>query len=377
MPCVVKFFTGFNGGSHADGYVEGFDYKTGNCGMVSSPVYSGAYSFRVFPTTTATAYGVVAPPGGDGTLEGNFNAMEVFGCLRFWVGAFPGTGYEHLLTVDNTGYEGMRICVDHDGYLHLRDGSENLLGISPDQITTGQWYLLEFKQKKSDESYELKVDGVSKISGTIGAGWPGVLVRNIFVGKNINISSQTIGFYYDDLVLCTGDYLTQPYSISTGSPVGDGYHTSWAHDWNYVKDVPPDGDITYRHAATEGAKATQVRTAPTGVGAIAAVMASFCVKRTYGGNSVKTLLRSNGTDKESTLAKLLGTNWTINLCQLEETDFGRGGIPWTNANVGTLEFGLEHTAGVSGEGSRWTSATLSVLYCGSVCRAKAYYDLGG
>lgn len=378
MAAVIQFFSGFEGGSHANGYVEGMRFRGGTASLVTSPVYAGTYAFRCNPTGANIGYGLVSCPAGDGELDGSFGVAEVYGCFRFRVGTLPGSGYEHLLRVFNNGTQGMRICVDSNGYLHLRDGSENLLGTSPTQITTGQWYLLEFKQVESDDSYELKVDGISKVSGTISPGWPAGMVTDIYVGKATNISSQDVDFYYDDLVLCTGDYILQPYSINALPPNGDGYYTDWSGDWSSVDDIPPDGDTSYQHPTLVGNKATVVRNAPTSPGIIAAVMASFCCRYSYGGDSVKTLLRSNSTDKKATIARLLNSTYNLNLCQLEPTDFGRSDVPWTNVTAGLLEFGLEHTAGLSGDESRWTSCTLSVLYASAVERGtKVFYDLGG
>lgn len=115
MPCVVKYFTGFDGGYYGvagpNMYVEGLYYAYGAAELTTVHRYSWPYSFWVCPTGSNLGFGVVSPPGGSGWLNGNFNTNEIFGCFRFRVSAFPEVNYSHIIRVSNTGTQGRKSVV--------------------------------------------------------------------------------------------------------------------------------------------------------------------------------------------------------------------------------------------------------------------------
>jgi hypothetical protein len=370
-------FTGFEGGNHADGYAEGVANLYGNSDLQTSIAKHGSFGLQVTPATTALAFASVRPPGGDGTLTfGNMGTHEIYCSFWFYVAAAPGSNEEQMLVVNHGGTATLSLRLKSDCKIALyNETGPTLLGTTAAALDLDTWYRLECKQVHSDSSYELKVNGASVLSGTVS--WGSGIISGVYAGKMSNLNGQGVSLYYDDMVLCTGGYITQPHKVLVYHPDANGNYTAWSADYRAVDDSgDPDNTATKAQAANDK-ESFPCEDVSDATGIIAAVKTACCLKRGGTGDRAHTFLRDfGGTDRYTANDKILGAVYNIPLEQIFLTDPNTSAA-WLAAGVNGSEVGVEASVmGTPGNGPEWTAGQIHVLFAGRSTKPRVFSDLG-
>jgi hypothetical protein len=213
------------------------------------------------------------------------------------------------------------------------------------------WYYLELKATITTAydgicsvAYEVYVNEEIVLSGTI-AGM--AFTHGVMNGLALTGPGGGNTATFDD-VYATAGVLLGDIRIGVIRPNGEGSHQDWAPDsgsahFSRVNDLTPDDLTSYLSATEPGQKETHEYEDVTISGSAKAIQTLVCLKKSDAGSAgTKSLLRSgageevNGEEfypsEESWFYDRTGyllNPWT--------------GLAWTQAEINTLQFGLERT----------------------------------
>lgn len=237
------------------------------------------------------------------------------------------------------------------GELALDQGATQLGITSGLALAQNTWYHVEIKVllNNTTGTYELKVDGQSKFSGTSTDTLNGTTAK---VNRLILWGHATSDPVYDDIFVLDDsgsdatDFLGDCY-VETIKPDADGATNNFTrvgggtNNYEAVDDMaPPDDDTTYNHSSTATHKDLYGFAAIAGnPGTVYAVAVSLLARKEDAGyREIRTVARSNVTEVDSG-NKPLGVTYKY-IDHIYEND-PNGGGNWTESAVNSAQFGIK------------------------------------
>jgi hypothetical protein len=336
----VLNFTGFETGNAAE-----LSALTGTASINSLTKRTGGYGLLVNPTTTGIGYARITQHSAAGNFT-NFDNADLYARFYFYGATLPSSDSEEFFCFTNAGTYKLSGRVHSDGSVSLWDTSgSQLAATAAGKITAGPWYRIEVRCGTGDSaSYELKIDGISELSGT------GDLFTSnsqyVRLGKFTNRNSQTVGFYYDDVAISDSAYPGAG-QVEMMLPDGAGNYTAFTGTYTDVDDVPHDSDTSYLTSATSGdAETVALESAATaGISGTINIVKAVAIVRDEGGSSAIQLRLRSGTTDTDTTNNDPGSTYAAR-CRIFETDPADSSA-WTTAKLDALEVGIENNANVA------------------------------
>ena len=244
----------------------------------------------------------------------------------------------------------MDCIVNSDGSISVRRGTSTTLATSAaGVIVVDTWYYIEFKVVINDTvgTYEVKVDAVSKVSGT------GADTQN---GGTSTWTKARIGSgaNIDDLYICDGSgslnntflgncqvEVIRPQTDAVAAGTNSDFTPSSGSDNGaMVDETTQDGDTTYNAGTAAAQKDTYNYPALALTGTILGIKIAPVERKTDAGvRTTCTVVRSNGADYDHADAISPSTSYRMD-SQIWETDPDTT-LSWTSAGVNAAEFGLK------------------------------------
>jgi hypothetical protein len=218
---AIRNFTGFEL-SNDDVGNGSVGHQSTNFTSVTSPVYSGTRAVRCSCTTSATGFFQFSTEE-DSVGRRTFTEITpLYMQFMFRYATKPSSGSEPI------GY----IC----GLEIALNSSCNLVAVNRTGFTTlatgttvlsaDTWYIIRARVTTTANggNWEIQLaqaggTPATEVSGS-GQTW-GVTLSSVALGKTQNVSSQTVDFYYDDLIVTDTEYLTNPNVEITRIPATD------------------------------------------------------------------------------------------------------------------------------------------------------------
>jgi hypothetical protein len=242
--------------------------------------------------------------------------------------------------------------------IQVRKGDGTLLGTAAGVWSdlTYHYLILKVYVHATAGTVELWFDGIKELDLTSQDTKNGTdYADKIYIG-GIYSSLTT---YMDDVWVTDGDVLGDC-QVKSYRPDSDETHNDFepsigSNNYAMVDETSVDDDSTYNDADQDGDKDSYGFT-PSGPAQIVAVAVTNTVRKT--GNTlarVKNLVRSGGSDYQSTAEKNLGSSYGVHHT-IWEDDPGDSN-PWTNTKIQAAEFGVEVTALTTTTTTTTTSTT--------------------
>lgn len=322
---------------------------SGTLSIVSSPVGTGTYALRVNPTTTGTGYAAIKGLISTGELASTSITFATgYYQFRFRYATKPGSNSEEICQVVSgaTAIKAtLRLTSTGTLDLYNQDGT-TLRATGSTVLSADTWYTLQLTIGTDsgggvdDSTYELKINGSSEYSGS-NLDATATANTGILLGKVTNRNSQTVDFFYDDVIIDDAAYPDTSAVVGVLQPDSAGnYSGATAGTYADVDELPHDGDTTYltwtsntnRHSAalessaTAGISGTIVTVQPYGIG-----------RKTTTSTRVLVLATRNGsTDSDSGTGSAIPTSYTFFGGKILATDPSDSGA-WTTTKLDSLE----------------------------------------
>lgn len=319
------------------------DTTTGTVSVVSSPVRSGSYSGRFNPTTTAVGRFTLGGPNG----SNNLNVANIYARGYLYITTLPAASSEEIMSFVFGGatYK-MAVRVTSAGNLQAYDssGTSQMGSDGATTLALAKWYLIEVLcGTGAAASWEIKIDGVSELSGT------GNLATTnnglVHFGKATNRNGQSIDMYWDDIALSDSAYPGAG-AVARMEIDGTGAAATWtdgAGTWpTNVAEVPSDGNTSYiLSTLTDGQASTGSleSTSSAGIsGTINFVKPVARVLRDGAANGTfNTRVRSGGSNSDS--ADIASVSAYRYIGHISATDPSTA-VAWTTTGLDSAEAGV-------------------------------------
>ena len=335
----------------------------GTASIVSTPVKTGDRSLRVNPTGASQGYCEVRPYTAAGVANTTLNVATVWCAFHFRYATKPASGDEQICIVYNTSNaQKIALRLNSSGKLSLYDQGGSLVATGSTVLSADTWYSIELQVGTgASATVTVRVNGSTEItSATVNT----TTANNAFgrFGKVLNQGSNSVDYFYDDIVLATGDWIGKA-KVLRLDPDGNGNYTAWTNDYQSVDDSVAlggnDGDTTYVSTSTNGNKES-LSCEACGLSSVDILAVKvFGVWRYSGSSAAARLgLRSGSTDSPGS-TQALGTYSFLN--QLIYTTDPSTGSAWTVSGVDAAEPYIEHQQAQSRE-VRCTMLGLMVIY---------------
>ena len=388
MASTPTWFEGFEGGDKESAF--GSNYG-GTCsisgtGIGDTTKHEGAFAFKANPVDGAEqkGYGYIYKAlATTGAMTGDLDTKDCYVSLFIKAAARPSADSEQILVFTQISTDRLQLHFRSDGKLELFDESDSSIGVSTTVLDTGTWYLVEVKYKfvvgDSICECELRIDGASEVTSST-ENFPNANVDYLVVGKIRDKNGKGYTCYFDDVAICDGGYVAQPFLVRAVVPDADGFHTAWTGSYTDIDEAIPDGDTTTIASTGTGqrqsASCASVSAIVSGRG-IKAVRSLFLLRRGYS-TTVKIFWRdSDGTDNQTPSAFTLGVAYNNPLAQFYTEDPVTSAA-WTVAGVNASEIGVECiTALVPADSAYWTSGKMHLALAGSAGGVMIAYNFGG
>lgn len=348
---------------------------TGTAAFQNSVVRSGAYAFQSNPVGGATGWLYAS--------QLNFNAVRQ-GMVRNYTESGPTNGIfirfyfnwatkpaandeEIYRTNNSSNVPVLRLLLKSNATLELLDRTGASLGTTA-ALTSGTWYCIEINcNKGAAAAFELRIDGVTILSGTADQGT--VDLGATFFGKFSNRNGQTINVYYDD-ILQRNDTWCGPGRIVNLRPDANGTFSAWtagtgASDYQEIDEIPPDDDTSYiaNTAVANTSSTFNMQSASAlGVSGTIQAVAPWLTLRDIvaGGPRTAFRLKSGGTTTGDLLAMTTSGVSTGYLSFMDIIPLDPNtGLPWTIAAINALEVGVVN---INANITRVTNIGLLVIF---------------
>jgi len=264
-----------------------------------------------------------------------------------------------LLTINDGATTQVSVYINTTGVLEVYRGTSGgtLLGASTFAIAAATFYYIEFKVviHPSAGSFELRVDGSSKLSGS------GINTRSSSANQWGQIKIAGAGasgggspqVRFDDFYACDGagttnnDFLGDVRIVRLLPDTGNGTNTgltpsTGADHGALVREATPNGDTNYNSSASASAKDTYNFPALGVTGTIFGVQVCLSVKKDdAGAKTAAPVYRVSGTDYDGG-TQSLGTTYTY-LREITEISPATS-VAWTVSEIDASEFGMKVVA---------------------------------
>ena len=357
---------------------------TGTTSIQNTTTYSGiGYALRCNPTTTATGWCALGslPTSGAQTNGTSVGAQSWF-TVHFLYNTKPASGDEIIFRFrDGSGNQKLEVRLNSSGKLAAYDSTTTLITTGSTVLASGTWYALSSTcANGASASWEVRIGGVSEISGTNNLGTNGS--GSVNLGKSLNRNGNTVDFYYDDFAWSNSAY--PPDGIARLlKPNANGANQSWSigagsgSHYQQVNEIPPDGDTTYLLSplVTNDLETEQLQTGTSQSvsGTINTVKSCADLKQNVTGGTARVVLVSGATTDTTSADFTAGSSYAL-IQKMYDTDPNTGAA-WTQAAIDKpLETGGKNTSAVNQVRMTWTGAV--VFYTPSVARERTLTGVG-
>lgn len=235
--------------------LEGFEFQSTSNLNVDATITTGTFrtgaaALRVNPIGASTGYYTLWIPAADGSIADNLlNTNDAYVSFYFRIETAPSTTSEIIYEADDTGalQKGV-VRLTRDRTLAFYNAANTLINTGSTILSLSTWYLIEVRTGTgASANYEIKINGVSEISGTTNQGTDPH--GTIHFGKVNDSNSETIDVLYDDIVLNDSHY-TGFHNVRLKVPVSDSTPQGWnqgtgVSDYQEIDEIPTDEEITY------------------------------------------------------------------------------------------------------------------------------------
>lgn len=342
----------------ASGELVEFDASANTISVVSTPVRpGGSYSLRSNPTTTGIGFATVAAIAASGAT-GAANAANAYTRFYFRYATKPSADNEEIFRARNGVSIKFQLRLNSSGNLVALDSALSTLATGSTVLAQDTWYRIEvLVGTGASANWEVKIDGVTEISGT-----GNLLASNNTrwnVGKTTNYNGRSVDFFFADILVSDSGYPGPGQCLALTPNAEGNYNSTWTLNatgstagthYAEVDDLPEDGDTSYLLSTGSAGDAQTVNltsTATAGIsGTINCAKAYAVVKRDGGTNgSVKVRIRSGTTDSDTTgSASTSAYGWLGKLAEVDPSTsaaWGTSGLD--GAEVGAVENSVNKT----------------------------------
>lgn len=327
---------------------------SGTVSNVTSPVRTGGGAFRSNPTTTGQGFAGLYAIGSTGI---SVTASVATSYIQFWFryATKPASNSEEIFeVVDTAGGYKLAIRINSTGTLGLyQSGGTTLIANGSTVLSQDTWYRIDVKcGTGTTADYELKINNTTELSGTANLGTSNA--GSWYVGKTANRNSNTVDFYYDDLVVSDSGYITGDVQIKRLTPDSNGSTMTWslgtgASDYTQVDDNPVS-DADYVMSPTTGNPNTALfgLTSTSTEGISGTILALKGYVRTRENTTVTSAhrirIRSGSTNSDSSNRNGTTTNTAQQRILENDPDTGSA---WTLSSLDSVEVGVVEDNAVS------------------------------
>ena len=186
-----------------------------NNDIVGSPVKSGSYALRVFPTAAASI------------LDSQFTLSTAMIVARFSIRFATLPSSDCLLFSETQGSNGLGFQASDSTLRAARDPTTPVFGSTGFVVTTGVWYDVDIKIDANANPRTVDVIVAGTVLGQLANGPAPSTITVLRFGSSV---AETLDVYYDDFVLSTtaADYPIGRRSIIGLVPDADGTHSTAA-----------------------------------------------------------------------------------------------------------------------------------------------------
>lgn len=243
----------------------------------------------------------------------------------------------------------LRVVANASGVISLLRGNTTVASSAAGAMPTGQWVYIEVHLIPANTGgvFDLRVNGVSVVSFSGDTTDGDALCWGFELRANVNPTYWDDVVYNDASGTVNNSWPGQPRLIAL-RPAGAGLSTQMARggldlgaNWRQARN--DSHDLAFVQSATVGQKDTYaLETADLPAGAVITnVIAQVRARVEAGSGTLKVTANSNGTESQGA-TETLGAGWKFyqHCMALNPAD----SLAWEEADLTTLQAGMEHTA---------------------------------
>lgn len=352
----------------------------GTFSIQTSTVRTGTYALRTNPTGSGAGWVEIGAYDASGQHAA---ASVATGYTRFYFRyATKATVIQERIFTINTNFNQLKFfaTLTAAGTISVYDANISLITTGATILSANTWYRIEVKVGTgASGAYELKIDGVSEVSGTADLhtnNW-GV----IRLGKTLNMNTNTVDYFYDDVLIDDAGFPGAGQSVVL-LPNANGSTAEWTggtNSSNYaeVDEVPHDTDTTYIKKSSAASQqhlvAFQDSSTISNLGTINSVKIGIRTREDSGGTASATFARIRNGSTDSDNSSNNGTTSYLQTFRVQNTDPNTSSA-WSSGGLDSVEGGVVDTASVSAV--RCTSVLLYVDYVTAAAGSGPLDDLG-
>lgn len=311
----------------------------------STIVRGGIYALKTDLTSSGTGTINLGAINANGQSAGT-SKSTLYTKFHFLYTKKPVTGDEPIQYLTAK----FELRINSDCRLNFYNRSNSLLGTGSTVLQPGTWYRIELcTTAGSAGAYELRVDGVTELSGVGDFG--AANFTGMFVGRNANRNGQSVCYYYDDLAMDDSAWVGDC-SVASVHPTGVGSSDSYSNFGGANKTVSVtnnDGDTSYVNASSPNTFQSFLVEPPASrgiTGTVAGVKCIATIRYPATSSSGRSFIRSKGATSLVTNPGYTTSSYAPNskILLLEPS----AGVPWTVSDLDALEIGAATNASGSG-----------------------------
>lgn len=231
----------------------------------------------------------------------------------------------------------------------VNNGAGSIFGTTSSSWTVNEWRYVEFRAKvgQTSGSYELRVDGVTELSGTNVDFYNASLELIEMISFGIQGSSGTVqmcDLYICDTTGSTANDFLGVMTVETIRPTADGANVDFtplsSTNASNIDDTTPDGDSTYNSSATAGDyDSFTTGNLAVGGGVVQGLQTVVRARKTgVAFREISDTIRTNSLDFDGDNHALPQSYKAIRTLHAVNPDTGD---PWTVAEINATEFGYK------------------------------------
>lgn len=348
-------YTGFESGTLTVATELNIASGTG-MGVSNTTVRTGTYALRCNATGANAGYQPVETYAAAATIT-TFSAINTYATFYFRYATAPASGSEYMYaTFSTVAALKFGIRLNSAGNLEIYDSTATIIGSAgATTLSANTWYRIDvYTGTGASASYQVQIDGVEEFVGTT-ANLTAFNSGSIRLGKYVNVNSQTVDFFYDDVVVSDSSYIVGNPEVRVSKPTANGTTMVWTggtggSDYQEVDEIPPsdtDAVTSLTSGAPQDAQFAMQDTGTIGVsGTIKAV--KICTRtreNTTATSSCNRVVIWSGASNTATTATNTNTTYTAGGL-LRETDPDTSSA-WTSSGVDAVQAGARENNNVA------------------------------
>lgn len=344
---AVLQFTGGETGSAGDVFAT-----SGTVSLSTTTVKHGAFSLRSNATPTGLGYFEIRATNASGTKDADFSGISTTS-TSFWmyVSTFPTNGKESFASHANTANGAVDVLyLNPEGTITIRGAlATSWIATTTTVISADTWYhICMTVSTGSAAPYDLKINGVTDVSGTGNFSSSATRFRYARVGKTVDTNGSSPDMYFDTVVIDSTDCSGSTDEIRAAMPDAPGTYSTWtggtgASDWTQVDERPSDNNTSYVATSSQNYGKFSVQASSTAnvgitgtVKAVKALVATVeAVSTTL--TNFQTLFISGATEATTTSHTTMTNSYLFQ--EMFYTTDPNTGSAWTTAALDDVEAG--------------------------------------